>query len=98
MANELLFYDEYSSRYFTADMSTVLAAEIEMKAIYIQYGCVSMNTFYARVGLPPIMDRDTHFRSMGVPHTWLDFYIHETIVTDNLLGDYTVYSVQVYQF
>ncbi len=95
---EFLFYDEYSSRYFTADIGTVLAAETEMKALYIQDECVSMNTFYARVGLPPIMDRDVYFRSMGQESTWIDFYNHKVAVVDSLYRDLDVYSIEVYQF
>lgn len=98
MVNEYLFFDEYSSRYFTADMGDVLAAEAEIKALYTQDGDVSMNTFYARVGLPPIVNRDVHFRSMGQTTTWLDFYNHKVTVTDSLHGDFDVYTIEVHQF
>lgn len=51
---KMLFFDEFSKRYFKATSETVLRAEYEMNRILNECGGASLNEYYELVGLDPV--------------------------------------------
>lgn len=51
---KMLFFDEFSKRYFRATSETVLRAEYEMNRILNETGGVSLNEYYELVGLDSV--------------------------------------------
>lgn len=52
--DKLLFYDEYSKRYFNATMEDVLRAEYQLNRDLVMRGYAYVNEFYIELGLDPI--------------------------------------------
>lgn len=51
---KMLFFDEFSKRYFRATSETVLRAEYEMNRILNECGGAALNEYYEIVGLDPV--------------------------------------------
>ena len=49
-----VMYDEWSGRYFEADMNDVQSAMLDANQVLISDGDLDLNTVYDRLGLPPI--------------------------------------------
>lgn len=50
----VLFFDEFSGRFFEAKPSTVLLAEYDLNRNYIYNGFININDFYSFLGVPPL--------------------------------------------
>ena len=92
--DELLFYDEFSSRYFNATMERVLVAEYQVNRELHNTGYDTLNHFYGLVGLNPIDGGDTLGWSEGGNYerywrSWLDFR-HNKVVMDEGLECYII--------
>lgn len=92
--NELLFYDEFSGRYFNATMERVLVAEYQVNRELHNTGCDTLNRFYELVGLDPIEGGDALGWSEGGNYerywqSWLDFR-HNKVVMDEGLECYII--------
>lgn len=51
---KMLFFDEFSKRYFRASSETILRAEYDMNRILNETGGASLNDYYYMVGLPEV--------------------------------------------
>ena len=92
--DELLFYDEFSGRYFNATMERVLVAEYQVNRELHNAGCNTLNHFYELVGLDPIEGGDALGWSEGGNYerywqSWLDFR-HNKVVMDEGLECYII--------
>ena len=92
--DELLFYDEFSGRYFNATMERVLVAEYQVNRELHNTGHDTLNHFYELVGLDPIGDGDALGWSEGGNYerywqSWLDFR-HNKVVMDEGLECYII--------
>ena len=92
-SDKLLFYDEFSGRYFRSTTVNVLKAEYEINK-KISMGSVCLNEFYELVGLP---STDYGYRlgwsAAGMDEMyckeWLDFN-HEKFMLDDGLEGYII--------
>ena len=57
-SEEVLFYDEYSKRYFNSTMASVINAEYHINRNLALRGCVSINEFYEFLGIDQIKSGD----------------------------------------
>ena len=92
--DELLFYDEFSGRYFNATMERVLVAEYQVNRELHNTGHDTLNHFYELVGLNPIDGGDALGWSEGGNYerywqSWLDFR-HNKVVIDEGLECYII--------
>lgn len=92
--DELLFYDEFSGRYFNATIERVLVAEYQVNCKLHNTGHDTLNHFYELVGLNPIDGGDTLGWSEGGNYerywqSWLDFR-HNKVVIDEGLECYII--------
>ena len=92
--DELLFYDEFSGRYFNATMERVLVAEYQVNRELHNAGRDTLNHFYELVGLNPIDGGDSLGWSEGGNYerywqSWLDFR-HNKVVMDEGLECYII--------
>jgi hypothetical protein len=85
--NNKLFYDEFSGRYFEAELADVLKAEYELNKQLTEWGGAYLNDFYEIVGLKTT-DYGDHlgWSAPGLYEMywtqWLDFE-HETVTLDD---------------
>ena len=92
--NNVLFYDEFSGRYFETTTAKVLKAEYELNKKLSVHGGAYLNEFYELVGLP-ITDYGDHlgWSAAGMYEMywgqWLDFN-HEKIILDDGLEVYLI--------
>lgn len=92
--NNVLFYDEFSGRYFETTTAKVLKAEYELNKKISVHGGAYLNEFYELVGLPTT-DYGDHlgWSAAGMYEMyweqWLDFN-HEKIVLDDGLEVYLI--------
>lgn len=92
--DKVLFYDEFSGRYFNATMVDVLKAEYEMNRTLTDWGGAYLNDFYDLVGLPRT-DYGDHlgWSAAGMYemywNEWLDFN-HEKFTLDDGLSGYII--------
>ena len=92
--DELLFYDEFSGRYFNATMERVLVAEYQVNRELHNTGHDTLNHFYELVGLNPIDGGYALGWSEGGNYerywqSWLDFR-HNKVVMDEGLECYII--------
>ena len=87
--DELLFYDEFSGRYFNATMERVLIAEYQVNRELHNGGCDTLNHFYELIGIDPIEGGDALGWSEGGNYerywqSWLDFRHNKVVMDDGL--------------
>lgn len=93
----VLFYDEFSGRYFNATMVDVLKAEYELNKKLSSWGGAYLNEFYELVGLDKT-DYGDHlgWSAAGMYEMyweqWLDFHHEKFILDDGLEGYIIVFS------
>lgn len=91
---KLLFFDDYSGRYFRSTIEQVQKAEYNLNRTLFMYDCVSLNEFYSDLGIDPIdsgwvtgwtkpINQERHWQE------WVDF-IHEKVVMDDGLECYII--------
>ena len=92
--DKVLFYDEFSGRYFQSTTVNVLKAEYEVNKKLSTWGGVYLNEFYELVGLPTT-DYGDHlgWSAAGMYEMyweeWLDFH-HEKFMLDDGLEGYII--------
>lgn len=92
--DKVLFYDEFSGRYFQSTTVNVLKAEYEVNKKLSTWGGVYLNEFYELVGLPTT-DYGDHlgWSAAGMYEMyweeWLDFN-HEKFMLDDGLEGYII--------
>ena len=95
--DSVLFYDEFSGRYFNALMSDVLKAEYDLNRKLATWGGVYLNEFYELVGLPTT-DYGDHlgWSAAGLYdmcwEQWLDFNHEKFTLDDGLEGHIITFS------
>lgn len=87
--DKVLFYDEFSSRYFEATSDTVLAAEYRLNRELIMRDYVYLNEFYEWLGIDTIAAGDILGWSRGSNmaeywQEWIDFSHHKVTMDDGL--------------
>lgn len=87
--DKILFYDEFSSRYFEATMAQVMAAEYRLNRELIMRDYVYLNEFYEWLDLDPIAGGDILGWSRGGNiawywQEWIDFTHHKVTMDDGL--------------
>ena len=76
--DQLLFYDEYSGRFFRRTMDEVRQAEYLLNKCFAMRGEVVLNEFYSYLGISPIDGGDKvgwsqYAGSMWYNYKWIDF-------------------------
>lgn len=92
--DKLLFYDDFSNRYFESTMENVIKAEYEINRKISLWGGVYLNEFYDALNVPRVDYGDyLGWSSGGLMEMawadWLDFY-HEKVVMDDGLECYII--------
>lgn len=93
----ILFYDEFSGRYFNATMADILKAEYEVNKKLSNFGEVCLNEFYELVGLNKVDYGDylgwstVYLREMYCERR-VDFHREKFILDDGLEGYIIVFS------
>ena len=96
--DNVLFFDEFSGRYFNAPMADVMKAEYDINRKLTTWGGVYLNEFYELVGLPTT-DYGDHlgWSAAGLYDTcweqWLGFH-HEKFMLDDGLEGYIITFTQ----
>lgn len=96
--DKLLFYDEFSGKYFNATMEDVLRAEYYVNREIDNLGWATLNEFYLKVGLEPIEggfdigwteeeNRERYWQA------WVDF-THRKVTLDDGLECYIISMFQ----
>ena len=96
--DKLLFYDEFSGRFFNATMEDVLRAEYHVNREIDNLGWATLNEFYLKAGLEPIeggfdvgwTEEENRARYW---QSWVDFSQPKTILDDGL----ECYIITMYQ-
>ena len=96
--DNLLFYDEFSGRYFESTTTKVLKAEYELNKKISSCGVACLNDFYHALDLEPTEYGDhLGWSANGLYEIywkqWLDFH-HEKFVLDDGLEGYVITFVQ----
>ena len=78
-----LFYDEYSGRYFEAEVNKVLMAEYHLNRSYILRGYARLNEFYEFLGLDPTDYGKTAGWDICSEIYWIDFNHRKIFVGDD---------------
>lgn len=79
----VLFFDEFSGRYFETKPSIVALAEYNLNRSYVYDGFADVNTFYSYLGLPPIPGGQYLTWDIDDEVYWIDFYHSQKEVTDD---------------
>lgn len=95
---KLLFYDEFSGRYFNATMERVLVAEYQVNREIDNIGWATLNEFYLKAGLEPIdggfdigwTEEENRARYW---QAWVDF-THRKVTLDDGLECYIISMFQ----
>lgn len=95
---KLLFYDEFSGRFFNATMEDVLRAEYHVNREIDNLGWATLNEFYLKAGLEPIeggfdvgwTEEENRARYW---QSWVDFSQPKSILDDGL----ECYIITMYQ-
>ncbi len=79
------FYDSFSNRYFESTISKVLQAEYHLNRNFMFGGVVSLNDFYAFLGLEQTpLGETVGWSSCNGDIYWIDFDHHRTVLDDGL--------------
>ena len=92
---KLLFYDEYSNRYFERTMEEVIDAEYHLNREFILEGDVKLNKFYELLALPgtelgAVVGWDCESAAAFFGYQWIDFE-HDLVVMDDGLECYIIH-------
>lgn len=95
-SEKILFYDDYSMRYFTSTMAGVLNAQYHFNRNLTLRGYISLNEFYEFLGIDAVKGGDdigwNMDNIMEGGYMWLDFE-NEYIELEDGLTCYRVYAV-----
>lgn len=87
--NKILFYDQFSERYFESTMETVLKAEYEVNRLLAQQWGVYLNEFYEMLGVKIVDYGDylgwsTYELSDTYWYSWIEFKHTKVLLEDDL--------------
>lgn len=84
---EILYYDEFSHRYFMADPERVKNAEYEFNKYFSIVGDGSVNDYYELLGIPKVMGGDEFGWSVCAGAAWYGYqwieFIQEKVTMDD---------------
>lgn len=80
----VLFYDEYSGRYFEAPIERVITAEYHLNRNFVLRGGAILNEFYDFLGLEPTEYGSTVGWAVEDEFYWIDFNHRKTVLDDGL--------------
>lgn len=80
----VLFYDEWSNRYFESTIEQVIAAQYHINRNLILRGYVTLNELYEFLGLEPTDYGNTVGWDLEDDFYWLDFNNHKITLEDGL--------------
>lgn len=80
----VLFYDEYSNRYFESTIEQVITAEYHLNRNFVLRGYSPLNEFYEFLGLEPTDYGSTVGWAVEDELYWVDFNHHKTVLDDGL--------------
>lgn len=83
-ADERLFYDAYSNRYFESSINRVIQAEYHLNRDFVISGYLPANHFYQLLGLEPLEGGDTVGWSIDTGIYWIDFNHSKVTLDDGL--------------
>lgn len=86
---ELLFYDEYSGRYFHSTIGRVIQAEYHLNRNFAISGGASLSDFYDFLGIEHSEATDNTGWTMESGISWIDFN-HRKITTDDGLEVHSI--------
>ena len=86
----VLFYDDFSQRYFEARMIDVFAAEYHLNRNFAICGEANPNEFYEFLGIPKIEGGSAVGWSAAYGYCWVDFD-HKKVTMDGGLECYIIY-------
>lgn len=97
--DKVLFYDEFSGRYFNSTMEDILKAEYEINKRLSEWGGIYLNDFYALLKLPTTDYGDyLGWSAGGMCETyrtqWLDFKHEKFKLDDGLEGYILTFSYE----
>ena len=70
----VLWYEEYSKRFFEATLEQILSAEYHLNRNYILRGCATINEMYDFFGLDPVeWGDDLGWEPMDEDEFWIEF-------------------------
>lgn len=86
-ADEMLFYDSESKRYFWKTMEEVLIAEYELNRLFAGLGIVSLNDWYHILEIDDIdygdaVGWEAYIGEINYGYKWIDF-THKTVESDD---------------
>lgn len=77
VSGKMLWFDEWSGRYFEKDTEDVMAAEYHLNRNFILRGYATLNEFYEFLDLPKVHDGDqlgwSDFQEAFYGYRWVDF-------------------------
>lgn len=80
----VLFYEEYSHRYFESTIEQVIAAQYHTNRNFVLRGYTTLNEFYTFLGLEPTDNGDVLGWAVEDDLYWVDFNNHKTVLDDGL--------------
>ena len=80
----VLFYDEWSGRYFESTIEQVIAAEYHLNRNFVLRGYSVLNEFYEFLGLEPTDYGSEVGWTVEDEFYWLDFNHRKTLIDDDL--------------
>lgn len=83
-SDPILFYDEYSHRYFEAPIEQVLMAEYHLNRNFVLRGYTTLNEFYEFLGIEQTKEGEVLGWAVEDEFYWIDFNHRKTILDDGL--------------
>ena len=94
--NMMLFYDEFSRRYFRATLADVISAEYSVNKKIREYGGAYLNEFYEPLGIDTDYGYDLGWSNGRLEDSWREWlnFEHEKVVMDDGL-ECTIVKMEV---
>lgn len=80
----VLFYDEWSHRYFESTIEQVITAQYHINRNFVLRGYVTLNELYDFLGLEPTEYGNTVGWAVEDEMYWIDFHQHKVLIDDEL--------------
>ena len=80
----VLFYDDWSGRYFESTIEQVIAAQYHINRNFVLRGYVTLNELYEFLGLETTEYGNTVGWAVEDEMYWIDFHQHKVIMDDGL--------------
>lgn len=80
----VLFYDEWSHRYFESTIEQVIAAQYHINRNFVLRGYATLNELYEFLGLEPTDYGNTVGWAVEDELYWIDFHNHKVLIDDDM--------------